>query len=295
MKRYSKEIGFILSAVVFCVICAVIIVISLKNDEKPSTTVDSYDYVYNDVTEIVPETKVYDDIISDPIVEGMPNGISYRQVTSRIIINTENASRVVFNYPTFSGISTQEDDSLNYLIKYQLEKMCRNTGEGMYKLASRGAKVVYEVTDFYIGYFDGSFFSIMFEGYYSVDSVDEHIDTGAHNFKYSMNIDLRKMELVSSEQLLSDYYLLRKRLTEGKLSLRFGEKDLLLNTNFGDMLSQYSDKYQIYPDLFFDSDSVNIIISLTADLGGSAVFSDKKAEAKVYINTYLAALSDYYT
>ncbi len=293
MKTYKKELAFLLSATLFCVLCAAIIVVSLRTAEKPKIDLDTYDTILGNLSEITPETKVYEDIIGEPVTSGLPDGVSYRRITSKTVINTENGSRVVFNYPYFEGFSDEIDANLNSLVKYELDNRSRETGEGMYKLASYGAKVIYEVTDFKIGYADSKFISIMFEGIFDFDSEGEHIDTGEVYFRYSMNIGIDKMQLLTSKQLFSDYYTMRSRLLDGKLSLAYGQQELLSDTSYSSILSQYNDKYQIYPDLFFEDSSVNIIITLTADLGGCAVFSDSLIDGKEYLNTYLSELSEY--
>ncbi len=296
MQQYKREIAFILSALVFCLFCALIIVFSVNSTPKePQNEYGTYEIQYGLDTEITPETIVYEDEISDPVSEDMPEGVSYRKVMSRTIINTANGSRVILNYPRFTGLSHQKDIELNDLIRYYIEDMCRNTGEGMYKLAALGAKVMYELSDFKIGYIDGNFISIMFEGTYDTDFEGEPIDTGIHHFRYSLNIDLDKMDALSNEQLFADYIRFRSRLMDGKLILKHGDEKLLEHTTYASILSQYGDKHSIYPDLFFEKNTVNVIVSLSSDLGGCAVFSDTKTAGKEYINTYLAALSQYLT
>ena len=294
MRKHRKEIAFVLSAVTFCVILALIIVVSMRSHEKPKNDTQTYETISGLETERVPETMVYDDIVSEPVTEGLPEGISYKKVTSKTVINTENGSRVVYNYPRFEGFSTEKDASLNGFIKYYLDVKCKETGEGMYKLAAYGAKVIYEVTDFSVGYMDDKFMSLMFTGNYDIDYEGEHIDSGVRHFMYSMNVDMQDMELVTSSQLFANYMTLRTRMTEDKLSLVHGQEGLLGQTSYTVMLSQYSDKYEIYPDVYFEDDSVKIIVSLTAELGGCAVFSDSREAAKEYLNTYLSELSQYW-
>ncbi len=292
MKKYKKEIAFIISAVVFCTLCAFIIAAGLRLRDK-NEIYHPYETMSGLETEFTPETIVYDDVISEPVTEDLPEGISYKKITSKTVINTENASRIVYNYPRFTGFSNEKDGELNSFIKLYIEQKSKETGEGLYKLSSFGAKVIYELEDFLVGYVDDGLISIMFLGYYDIDYEGEHIDTGIRHFSYSLNIAMENMEPIESKELFSDYLAFRERLIDGKLVLKDALEGLLDNTSYSAMLSSYSDRYQIYPDIFLEKDSVSVIVSLTADLGGYAVFTDTKDEAKVYLNSYLLALSEY--
>ena len=121
-------------------------------------------------------------------------------------------------------------------------------------------------------------------------SDSAHIDTGATDFSYSVNVDLINIEIIESKQLFSDFLLMGERFKNEKMTLVYGSDDIE-NVKLVDMLSQYSIKYDIYPDIYFTKNSVNFIILLTSDLGGYAVFSDSLSDSREYVNQYLLALS----
>jgi len=289
MKTYSKEKVFIAVAVAFILVCLIVLAVAVSQRDRSEG--DTSSDVFTDDLEITFETIVYDDVISEPIYEGMPEGVFYKSVTTRTVLNTDNGSVLAYKYPVFAGFAGDSTDyDLNDLILFQLDKMRRLTADGFYSRLSSGAKVEYEITDFEIGYADEQFISIYFEGYYDVQDENAYIDTGSKAIAYSMNIDIANMQMLTNEQLYADFFALKSRFINGELALVRGEDDLLDSASHADLFAQYNDKYTIYPDLYFTGDSVNVIILLNSDLGGRAVFKDTLSDSKEYINTYLRAL-----
>ena len=289
MKTYTKEKIFIVIAIAFVLICLILLAVIIKqrSDSSSDTSTD----VFTDDEVVSFDTIIYDDNISEPIYEGMPEGVFYTSVSTRTVLNTDNGSVLALKYPVFAGFSGVDTDyNLNDLILFQIDKMRRLTADGFYSRLSSGAKVVYEITNFEIGYADDRFISIRFEGYYDVQDENAYIDTGSKTVAYSMNIDIANMQILTNEQLYADFYALKRRFTNGNLALKYGDEHLLDNASYSDLFSQYNDKYTIYPDIYFTKDTVNVIILLNSDLGGSAVFTDSLNGSKEYINTYLAAL-----
>lgn len=289
MKTYAKEKIFIATAISFVLVCVIILAVVMRQRSSNDTDT-SYD-VFTDDEVISFDTIVYDDVISEPIYDGMPEGVFYKSVSTRTVLNTDNGSALALKYPVFAGFDGADTDyNLNDLILFQLDKMRRVTADGFYSRLASGAKVVYEITDFEIGYADERFISIKFEGCFDVQDENAYIDTGAKMFAYSMNIDISNMQILTNEQLYADFFALKRRFTNGSLVLKQGDDDLLDNASYTDLFSQYNDKYTIYPDVYFTKDSVNVIIMLNSDLGGHAVFTESLSDSKEYINTYLAAL-----
>ena len=294
MKPLSREKSFIYSSILFMLICAGVIFVHFTNN-IPQGTLQSSEQTNNFDSEDVsadyePETIEYEDVIGEVEYTNMPEGKSYRSVTKRTVVDTRTGSRLVYIYPVFSGFGDEEDRSINSIIEYQTDKQRKINAQGYFNLVESGARVIYEITGFSIEYADEKLLSIRFNSFFDVLSDSTHIDTGATYFSYSVNLDLTKMDIIESEQLFSDFLLMGERLKNDKMTLVYGSDDIK-NIKPADMLSQYSIKYDIYPDIYFTKDSVNIIISLTSDLGGYAVFSDNLSDSREYVNQYLLALS----
>ncbi len=280
MKLSKKHIAFIGALFVFCLLMIFILPVFLdKTPNKP----DQFD----EITEIdyTPETIIYEDTVSDPITDNMPGGTSYRCINTRTVLDTKTASRVSLCYPEFLGFGDDSvDDQLNALVKTYNEQMQRYYGQGLYKMINYGIKVVYELESFTVTYADESFISIVFFGVFSTISENDPIDTGSQTFAYSLNIDVKNSAVITSEQILSDFGALKNTFFEGKMHLENGQSGLLDNTTYYDMFYQYSDIYKIYPMFYFSKDKLMMIITLTSDLGGRAVFSNNLSESKDFIS-----------
>ena len=287
----KTTVTVIVSLAVFVIISISVLCVTLF--KKPSE--DDYDE-HGEETLIIPETLVYDDVISEPIYDNMPEGIYYRTVTKKTVLNTDNGSRMVYFYPEFEGFDgLNKDTELNSLIKEHMTLMQRMHGGGLYKMIEHGAKATYDITSFEITYIDDSFISIVFFGSFYAIGDTIYIDTGSRNFAYSLNIDIEAMKTLDSSDLISDFLALRSSFLNGELKMTVGADDLLKNTTYSEIFGQYRSEYEIYPDIYFTFERVNVIISLTSDLGGAAVFSDTKEGSRDYINTFLSPLTTYYS
>ena len=288
MKLNPKKIAFLLSLAVFLIMLTVIIVVSVMRREKPIQ--DPIESTY------VPETIQYEDELSEPIYEGMPDGVYYRRNTTKTVTDVETASRIVMNYPIFGGFQGEGTDAeINELIVYHNTEMQRQFGNGMDKMLGRYIKVVYEVSDFYITYIDSDFISIMYEGVFAVSSENDHIDLGNSYFRYSLNLDVKNRKLITSDELITNFNSLKLTFQKGDMEMEHGLEGLCDNISYYEMFHEYSDTYNIYPMLYFTKDKVMIIISLTPDLGGNAVFSYNIKDSTGFLDHGLISMQKYYS
>lgn len=281
MSFTSKKMLFLLSAAIFAVIVTAVILAG-QNGE---TNQDQED----DETYYIPETILFDDEISEPVYDGMPDGISYRKVSTRITTDTKTGSRLVMNYPVFSGFG-ESDEDINSLILYHNETMKKIHGNGMEKMLGWNVKVIYEVNDFLISYIDTNLISIVYNGVFSSFSENDHIDTGNYYFKYSLNIDVQNKKIITSDDMISNYLLMKSHLIAGDMNAEYLMEDYFEYFTYYDMLVQYGDAYKNYPMLYFSDEKLNIIISLTPDAGGHAVFSYNLQDSREFIDGNLEPL-----
>ena len=74
-----------------------------------------------------------------------------------------------------------------------------------------------------------------------------------------------------------------------------GDSDLSIGITYAEMFSQYSNQYKIYPDVYFTEDNIMIIISLTPDIAGCAVYSYSINDAKQFLKNDLLAIKDLFS
>lgn len=291
MKKSTKLLAFTMALAIFSVLLVCILVIPKIKD----TNNNEYHDPYETIESYIPETKVYDDTVSAPVTEGMPQGVSYKTITKKTILDTKTASRLVLNFPMFSGFDEATDAAVNSIISENIDHNIRNYGQGMYKMLGTGVKVIFELTDYEITYIDNKFISIVFLGYFVSYSEYSHIDLGENNFRYSVNIDVQEKQQITDSMLLSDFLSLKTYFIQGKMNLEYGMEGLLDNANYTDLFSQYSSLYKIYPSFYFTNEKMMMIISLTSDIGGNAVFSCNINDSKAFMNSYHYSMSDLYS
>ncbi len=290
-KLGNKHKALIVSAIVFAVLIIVVLAVAMNYNTADSQGVgDSTEDQY------VPESIVYDDVISEPIYDGMPDGVFYKEVSTRTVLDTASGSRIVLIYPIFGGYEgLNTDDDINLIVTEYNRDAQRQFGEGMYKMIERGVKVVYEITDFNITYADADFISILYEGFFGVYDENDHIDTGNKNFSYSLNIDVKNREIITSDKLIRDFGTLKSIFLDGEMQLASGMEGLLDNSDYDDMIYQYNEQYKVYPMLCFSKDTLMLIISLTSDLGGNAVFSYGINDSRLFLDDGIPAMQNLFS
>ena len=288
MKLTPKKIAFLLSLGVFLVMIALIIVSAVMRKDQPTDEPAESTYV--------PETMQYDDVLSAPIYEGMPDGVYYKRNTTKLVTDVETASRIVMTYPIFGGFQGEgADDEINELITYHNSEMQRQFGNGMDKMLGRYIMVVYEVSDFYITYIDSDFISIMYDGVFAVSSEKDHIDLGNSYFKYSLNIDVKNRKMITSDELVTNFSTMKLTFQKGAMTMEYGLEGLHDNISYYEMFGQYTDTYGIYPMMYFTKDKVMLIISLTPDLGGNAVYSYNIKDSAGFLDHSIVSMQKYYS
>ena len=285
MKKPNNIAIFILALVVFVFILVMIMVLpSIINKEET--------YIDEGYTEqyYIPESIVYDNTLSEPISNGMPDGVSYRIVQEYTVLDTKNASRKTQTYPQFEGVGDSANTQrLNSLICDILTEKQRIYGQGMFKILGSGAKIIYDISDFKITYIDESFLSMVFTGRFVCYQENDNIDTGDSLFSFSVNINLMDMTEIADGELLVSFLELKNLFISGKMELEYGQDAVMNDISYIEMFSQFSSMYRIYPSLFFTSEKMLMIIPLTNDLGGYAVFSCSINESKAFLNVYNSA------
>ena len=291
MKMKHRLPVILLSFAFFLLLITLIFIFPLDNGGGSQTT----DLSGND-DNYIPETIIYDDIISDPITDNTPDGVSYKVVESTVITDKANGSRIVERYPRFDGYhGLNTDTDINYLIDLHRKDMMRTYGEGLYKEIGSQSQVVYEIESFEVAYADLGFISIVYYGYNSIIGGNLNVDTGRREFCCTLNIDVLNMSIIEKNEILSDLSILKNVFLDGKMKLVDGPDGLLSSTTYEDLFYQYSSKYKIYPDFYFTKENIMIIISLTPDVDGYAVFSYNINEARDFIYEDHSALSDLFS
>ena len=290
MKKSTKLLAFTIALALFLVLLVCILIVPRLKDAN-----NQYYDPYDTLESYIPETKVYDDTESAPITEGMPEGVSYKTITKKTILDTKTASRLVLNFPLFSGFGDVIDAAVNSIISENIDLSIRNYGQGMYKMLGTGAKIIFEITNYEITYIDNKFISMVFSGYFVSYSEFSHIDLGESDFRYSVNIDVQEKQQIADSMILSDFLSLKTYFIQGKMNFEHGMEGLLNNANYTDLFSQYSSLYKIYPSFYFTKEKMMMIISLTSDMGGNAVFSCSINDSKAFMNVYHYSMSDLYS
>lgn len=134
-----------------------------------------------------------------------------------------------------------------------------------------------------------NFFSAVMTGYYTTD-------TAAHReyFSYSINCDIENERLLTSEDIIKDFIKIRGLFISGKFTLSYGMDDLLEETTYADIFTQYKADYSIYPDVYFTSSSFGVVTEIVYHLGGNACFEIPYSEVISYLNADIAAISEIY-
>ena len=95
--------------------------------------------------------------------------------------------------------------------------------------------------------------------------------------------------------MITNYLLMKSHLIAGDMKAEYLMEDYFKYSTYYDMLLQYGDEYKNYPMIYFSDEKLNIIISLTPDVGGHAVFSYNLKDSKEFIDSSLQPLCGLYS
>ncbi|MFY9382344.1 MAG: hypothetical protein WBI55_01685 [Eubacteriales bacterium] len=268
--------AFLVCAVV--IIALALIVIFGKNTpddtttHEPETEVDSVSGGVTD--EITSDTNPSDNDTSNDTTETPETTIQDNTTSPGYDVRTEKETtqsdigNITMQYPVVEPDNESEIDAetINAIIReYMDEKRKEEQLEsGDPDLDS---EYVYKITSTDVKYSSKKFLSIVITGeYYITDSAHPTI------FCYSINCDMESGELITPDTLIRDFSTIRSLFTKGKFTLKQGQKNLLEQTNYEDIILQYRPEYGIYPDIYFTGDSFGMVIELVFALGGYALF-----------------------
>lgn len=269
------------AAFLVCAIVIIAIILIVKfggnktDDTTPHVTETDVDSVSSDITDNVSSDTDTKDIDSTNVTTDAPDVTTPVNTTSPgYDVGTETETTksdigdITMQYPVVEPDDESEidADTINAIIReYMDEKRKEERLEsGDPDLDS---EYVYKITSTDVKYSSKKFLSIVITGeYYISDSAHPTI------FCYSINCDMESGEIITPDALIRDFSTIRSHFTEGKFTLKQGQKDLLKQTNYEDMILQYRSEYGIYPDIYFTGDSFGMVIELVFALGGYALF-----------------------
>lgn len=239
------------------------------DDKGTSDSVAETDSSSDSETENIP-----DDTISD-----IPDDTDDTTVADDDTEDTDNKGNgdITIDYPTVNPDDGAVSDKLNALIKDYMDEKLQNElpGDGV-------VEYQYEVKSTETMISTDEIISILVKGeYYHEDSAHPTI------FAYTLNCDVKTSSIITADNLIYDFAKVKKLFTDGKFTQKEGMDGLLDETNYEDMIMEYRTEYGIYPDVYFTSDSLGIVIELVYTLGGYATFEIPYSEVSgaVYIPT----------
>jgi len=187
-------------------------------------------------------------------------------------------------YPQISGYSDKEtEEKVNALI-YSYVNNKRKTF-----ISQTGADsvVYYDIDSFNVTYKSDKLISALCRGTITVEGSS--IETA---FSYGINIDFISAKLIGLDSIV-DYKNFEKDFTNGSFVQTSGYKNLLEETNFKDIISQYNALYSIYPEFYIKQSENGVALGVITDtvqvLGNVAEFEGDVTD-KGYMTKYFKDL-----
>ena len=269
MKKYSKIISasIILALVVSMYGC-------FGNSEKQSTE-------SNTNTE-VPESE--SSIQTEAAMSEVPIELYTVEIKQETLENEAYTANLI--YPQVTGYSDREiEEKVNALIySYVSKKM--NTS---ISLTGADSGINYDIESFNVTYKGEKFISALCRG-----SVYVEGNAYVTGFAYGINIDFAGAKLVGFDSIV-DYNGFKTGFTNGEFKLTRGYEQLLDETNFSDIISQYDPLYSIYPEFYVKQTDNGINLGVITDtihvLGDVAEF-EASVEDKKYMTDYFNDLTN---
>ncbi len=263
-----KKISFILILLILCV-TLIACFGSGKTDESDTTASE-------DASESVDVSE------SESRVSEIPVELFTVEIKQETIEGDVYTANMI--YPQVSGYSdTEIEEKVNALIhSYATNK--RNTA-----IAQTGAEsgVYYDIDSFNVTYKSDKLISALCRGTVSVDG-----SSYVTNFAYGINIDFAGAKLIGFDGIV-DYKNFEKDFIGGAYIQTRGYENLLEETNFSDIISQYDDLYSIYPEFYIRQSDNGVVLGVIADtiqvLGNVAEF-ETVVSGKNYMTKYFSEI-----
>ncbi len=179
-----------------------------------------------------------------------------------------NTCTAVIRFPELKGLeNTSKQDSINKLLSQIAEVEYQNRLPNASELIKNGTAVNYEITTTAVTYLGNDIASVRSEGIisYGDESKDE-------KFVYCNLIKLSTGKDITLKNTYSDFAKVLTLFTSGKFTQTAGAKP---SGTLAQMAEQYKyhSQYGTYPETYFTSDSLVIVITLDRENGFFAEFS----------------------
>ncbi len=187
-------------------------------------------------------------------------------------------------YPQISGYSDKEtEEKVNALIYSYVN----NQRKSLISQTGVDAGVYYDVDSFNVTYKSDKLISALCRGTVTVEGSSDET-----NFAYGINIDFMGAKLIGFDNIV-DYKNFEKDFTNGSFAQTSGYTNLLDQTNFKDIISQYNSLYSIYPEFYIkqsDNGAVLGVITDTVHVLGDVAEFESVVSDKGYMTKYFKDL-----
>ena len=195
----------------------------------------------------------------------------------------EKGCHVTLSYPVVSGLSN--DDELNAMLKnyvksrYAAECLVSEDGKTAFSYTVINAAVTFKMKGF--------FSALIF--------VEHHADSASHEMRegYSINCATDEGKIYSSAEIIGDFDGIRRQFVSGAFVEQYGMTNLTTVVPEESLMEQYSEKYEIFPQIYFENGTFGMNIDVVHLYGGYAGFATDIENVSKYLNkeiTFVAAL-----
>ncbi len=225
---------------------------------------------------IIPTVSCRKEPSIDDAPKEKPLSYDIKKHTEDVMFNGKDYGDIKLLYPELEGA-----ENINTLLFDIAKRHCDTTLPNLSSYdTDTMPEVTYEVTEVSITYLSNTFLSAKVDGTLTV-SLASHPEP----FVYTLNIDLEEVREINSGEVVKNFDGIKELFKKGNFSYEYGDKTLLAETNFEDMIMQYYSEYEIYPHFYFTEDKLCMNIELVYALGSNAGYSVSLKEAKNYLNT----------
>lgn len=145
------------------------------------------------------------------------------------------------------------------------------TEDGGYAYTAKEAVVLLASKDFYSIYISGV--------------IESEAGGDPEFFAYTVNADLRTGQLLSTEDLISDYSGIAESFLDGKFQPDFGTENPEENFTRQSLIEQYKSEYGIYPYVYFREGQFGLVLETLQSLGGCAGYLTDIRNVSAFLNT----------
>ena len=186
----------------------------------------------------------------------------------------ENGCHVTLSYPVVSGL--QNDAEINDLLyayvynRYKIKCLVSESGDVEFNYTTLNTAVTYSMK--------GYFCALIFVEYYS--------DNASHNMRegFAVHCDTAEARIYSSSDIINDFGGIKKQFTAGKFSEQYGMTDLTSVVSYEDLIAQYDESYDLFPQIYFEDGVFAMNIDVVHLYGGYAGFATDIGNVSKYLN-----------